>query len=129
MHVDSLTLMIPDALAKGVTGLLLFGAWLHFRSAHALTVLGRRNCINAVAIAIISAGIASRRPEVIATGLAVTTIEIERFLPRSRIDAREMIGRSRLTTTTWPMPTTFLPAMASRMTANAPWPIGSRGAM
>jgi hypothetical protein len=36
MHLDSLTLMVPDAVASAVAGLFLLGAWLLLRCGPSL---------------------------------------------------------------------------------------------
>ena len=74
MHLDSLTLMVPNALATALTGLFLLGAWLHFRSAPALKWWAAANGINAIGLAVLTAGLAWHIPPVVVVGVGLTTI-------------------------------------------------------
>ena len=74
MHLDSLTLMVPDALATALAGLFLLGAWLIFRTGPALLWWGVANGINAIGLAVLTLGLSWQTPLLIIVGAAVTTI-------------------------------------------------------
>ena len=74
MHLDSLTLMVPNALATALTGLFLLGAWLHFRSAPALKWWAAANGINGIGLGVLTAGLAWQMPPIVVVGVGLTTI-------------------------------------------------------
>ena len=74
MHLDLLTLMVPDAFASAVAGMLLLGAWLIFRSSQALLWWAAANGLNAIGLATLTAGLALQTPLLIMTGVGLITI-------------------------------------------------------
>jgi diguanylate cyclase (GGDEF)-like protein len=74
MQIDSLTLMIPDALSSAVAGLLLVGAWLLFsKAAPALLWWAAANGIGAIGLAVLTVGLGLQIPLLIMAGVALTT--------------------------------------------------------
>ncbi len=75
MHLDALTLMAAGSFVAGISGLLLFGAWMQIRSARALLWWAIANGIDAIAISGLAAGLATHRPLTIAiaNGFLVVT--------------------------------------------------------
>jgi hypothetical protein len=74
MHLDSLTLMVPDAVASAVAGLFLLGAWLLLRSGPALLWWATANGIYAIGLAVLTVGLAWQVPLVVMAGAGVTII-------------------------------------------------------
>lgn len=74
MHLDSLTLMVPDAFATGIAGLFLLGAWLMFRREPALLWWAVANGINAIGLAVLTAGLAWQIPLLVMAGAGLTTV-------------------------------------------------------
>jgi diguanylate cyclase (GGDEF)-like protein len=75
MQLDSLTLMVPNALGAAVAGCLLFGAWwLQFRNMPALLWWATSNFIAAISVTLVITGIASALPLAIAIGVGLTVV-------------------------------------------------------
>jgi len=74
MHLDSLTLMVPDALATALACLFLLGAWRQFSAAPALLWWAAANGINAVGLAVLTVGLAGHTPLLVIAGAGVMTI-------------------------------------------------------
>ena len=73
MQLDSLTLMVPDTLATTFAGLLLFGAWLHFKDAPALGWWAAANVLNGVGLAALTAGLIAHSPLIVTSAVGVMT--------------------------------------------------------
>lgn len=74
MHLDSLTLMVPDAFATALACLFLFGAWRQFRGGPALLWWAAANGINAISLAVLTAGLAWQMPLLVMAGVGLMTI-------------------------------------------------------
>ena len=68
VHLDGLTLLVPGAFAAAIACLFLLGTWLQQKSAPALLWWAGAAFVNALGIASVFAGIATRQPLVIMTG-------------------------------------------------------------
>ncbi len=73
MHLDSLSLMVPVAVATAFAGFFLLAANLRFRDMPALQWWAAANLTSAIAIAIIIVGLASGHPLNIIVGTGLTT--------------------------------------------------------
>ncbi len=74
MHLDSLTLMVPDAVASAVAGLFLLGAWLVLRCGPALLWWAAANGMYAIGLAVLTVGLAWQVPSVVMAGVGLTII-------------------------------------------------------
>jgi diguanylate cyclase (GGDEF)-like protein len=74
MHLDSLTLMVPDAFATALACLFLFGAWRQFRCGPALLWWAAANGINAISLAVLTAGLALHMSLLVMAGVGLMTI-------------------------------------------------------
>lgn len=62
MHLDPLTLMVPEVIASAISSLFVLGAWLRFRDATALIWWGLAHGANAIGLAMIVAAFATSDP-------------------------------------------------------------------
>ena len=62
MHLDPLTLMVPEVIASAISSLIVLGAWLRFRDATALIWWGLAHAANAIGLAMIVAAFATSDP-------------------------------------------------------------------
>lgn len=74
MQIDTLTLMIPGSFASAIAGIFLLGAWFQNKSAPALLWWSAASLLNAIGVAILIVGFASRSVLPIMIGVGLTTI-------------------------------------------------------
>ncbi len=74
MHLDPLTLLVPDAAAAAMASLFLLGAWLQLRSGPALRWWAAANGTYTIGLAVLTAGIAWRVPLVVMAGVGTMIV-------------------------------------------------------
>ena len=68
MHLDPLTLMVPEVIASAISSVFVFGAWLRFRDATALIWWGAAHGAYTVGLAMMLAAFATADPSKIPLG-------------------------------------------------------------
>ena len=74
MHLDSLTLMVPDTVVSAVAALFLLGAWLLLRCGPALLWWAAATGTNAIGLAVLTVGLAWQVPLLVMAGVGLMTI-------------------------------------------------------
>lgn len=65
MHLDPLTLMVPEVIASAISSLFVLGAWLRFRDATALIWWGSAHAVYTVGLGMFIAAFASSNTDIL----------------------------------------------------------------
>ena len=68
MHLDPLTLMVPEIIASAVASLFVLGAWFRFRESPALLWWGSGHALYTVGLAFLTAAMGMQAPAILPVG-------------------------------------------------------------